>query len=168
MLNQIKIYNQLLDLLSLRERDRDVSLRKIFDRDIQNNPNFAFEKKQIHPTPKDDGQIALDVLFLHLTRTVDNMETKSRVFDIHRSARLHWIRYHVEKNKANNMLYFSTREPQGIKTYIYDIDERYVIVLEPLRNGLGYYLLSAHLLIGKDEKRDKILQKYKRKLDTIY
>jgi len=65
------------------------------------------------------------------------------------------------------MLFFSVKEPEGVRTYIYDTDEKYVIILEPLRNINQYYLLTAYHLMGKDAKRDKILNKYKRKLDEV-
>lgn len=44
---------------------------------------------------------------------------------------------------------FSVEEPDGIRTYIWDKDEDYVIVLEPLRNKDEYYLLTAITLRGK-------------------
>ena len=66
------------------------------------------------------------------------------------------------------MFLFSVKEPEGIRTYYYDADEKYVIVLEPLRCGDAYYLLTAYYIKGKDEKRNKIEKKYKRKLDVIY
>lgn len=61
------------------------------------------------------------------------------------------------------MLYFSVAEPRSVRTYIYDVDEKYVIVLEPRRNGSAYYLLTAYHLEGKDAARNKILNKYNRR-----
>lgn len=66
------------------------------------------------------------------------------------------------------MYFFSVQEPEGIRTYYYDKDEKYVLVLEPLKKVDGYYLLSAHLIRGKDALRDKIMKKYQRKLDVVY
>lgn len=66
------------------------------------------------------------------------------------------------------MLHFSVREPAGVRTYIYDKNEKYVVILEPLRRVDEYYLLTAYHLTGKDAKRNKILKKYKRKLDELY
>jgi hypothetical protein len=66
------------------------------------------------------------------------------------------------------MLIFSVKEPDGIRTYIYDKDEQYVIVLEPLRKLSEYYLLSAYYVRGKDAAKDKFEKKYKRKLDKLY
>ena len=66
------------------------------------------------------------------------------------------------------MLLFSIREPEGIRTYYYDRDEKYVIVLEPLRDGCAYYLLSAYYVKGKDAMRNKIEKKYRRKLEELY
>lgn len=166
-LNLTKKYNELLDLLGLNEPQRNASLRGVFNRDIQENPYFSFNGKPIYPTPKEDGQIAMEILFAHLTTKEEDKETHHREFDMKRSQRLHWIRYHIDCKKENNMLYFSVDENRSIRTYIYDLDERYVIVLELLRNKEGYYLLTAYPLTGKDSKRDKILKKYKRRLPYL-
>lgn len=77
--------------------------------------------------------------------------------------RLYWVRNHLDVRKKENMLHFTVKEPEGFRTYIYDRDEEYVVVLEPLRNGISYYLLSAHKLEGKDAQRNKIERKYKRR-----
>lgn len=160
--NLTKKYNDLLDLLGMSEYERTKSLRGVFNRDIQNNPNFSFKGKPIYPTPKENGIIAMETLFNHLTRKETDKEEHHREFDMARSQRLHWIRHHVEERKEDRMLYFSVREPRGNRTYIYDIEERYVIVLEPRRDNLSYYLLTAYHLEGKDSARDKIMRKYKR------
>lgn len=49
------------------------------------------------------------------------------------------------------MYVFSVEEPDGIRTYIWDKDEDYVSVLEPLRNKDEYYLLTAYHIEGKDK-----------------
>lgn len=54
-LNLIKTYNDLLELAALSEQQRSKSLRGVFDRDITSNPDFAFRKKKLNPTPA-DGQ----------------------------------------------------------------------------------------------------------------
>lgn len=162
-LNLIKKYNDLLDILGMSERERIASLRRVFDRDIQNNPAFSFNGKPIYPTPRENGQIAMENLFNHLTRKEVDKEIHHREFDASRSQRLHWIRHHAEQRKPDNMLYFSVKEPRCARTYIYDIDENYVIVLEPRRNGTAYYLLTAYHLEGKDAARNKIMNKYKRR-----
>lgn len=61
------------------------------------------------------------------------------------------------------MLLFSVKEPEGYRTYFYDKDEKYVVVLEPLRTKDEYYLLTAYYLTGSDAKRDKIMAKYKKR-----
>ena len=165
-LNLLKKYNQLLELGVLNEYQRKQSLLAIFDRDITNNNSFKFEGKQIHPTPV-DGEIRMSTLFTHLTTIIVDEKTKKREFEIHRSARLHWVKFHIDKNLTENVLIFSVKEPKGLRTYIYDIAEKYVIVLEPLRNTNDYYLLSAHNLRGKDAAKDKIKKKYKRKLNDV-
>lgn len=165
-LNQLKRYNALLDITGMSPYNRDNSLRGVFDRDIANNANFKFRSKQITPTPK-DGQITMDTLFAHLTRVIVDKKTRAREYDVHRSQRLHWVKYHITGKKADNMLCFSVKEPEGVRTYIYDKDEKYVIVLEPKHNNTIYYLLTAYHLRGKDAQRNKILKKYKRRLTEI-
>lgn len=161
--NLTKRYNDLLDLLGMSEYERTTSLRRIFNRDIQDNPEFSFNGKPIYPTPKENGIVAMENLFNHLTRKETDKEEHHREFDLKRSQRLHWIKYHVDQNKADRMLYFSVREPRGNRTYIYDMDECYVVILEPLRNNTAYYLLTAYHLEGKDSARDKIVRKYNRR-----
>lgn len=165
-LNLIKHYNDLLDINGMSPQQRTESLKGIFDRDITNNTNFKFRKKQITPTPK-DGEIPMETLFTHLTTVIVDKKTRKREFDVFRSQRLHWIKYHIMENKPDNMLYFSVKEPQGVRTYIYDKDENYVIVLEPLRKISAYYLLTAYHVRGSDAKRKKFEKKYKRKLNEI-
>lgn len=60
--------------------------------------------------------------------------------------------FHLDEKKQDSILHFSVKEPSGLRTYIYDMDEKYVIVLEPLRKISAYYLLTAYYLIGKDAK----------------
>jgi len=165
-LNLLKKYNQLLDVNDMNEYQRKKSLKGVFDRDIANNQNFKFQSKQINPTPS-DGQDALERLFTHLTTVNTDKTTNKREFDMARSMRLHWIKYHIEENKKDNMFVFSVAEPNGTKTYIYDCDEQYVVVLEPMRKKNEYYLLTAYHLEGKDKAREKMIKKYKRKLNDI-
>ncbi len=165
-LNLLKKYNQLLELEAFNEQQRKEYLLGIFNRDIKDNQNFSFRYKSIHPTPI-DGEIKMEMLFTHLTTVIVDKETKKREFDIHRSVRLHWIRYHIEEKKKDNMLVLSVKEPKGMRTYIYDKDEKYVIILEPKRNLSEYYLLTAYYLRGRDAKRNKILKKYRRRLKEV-
>ncbi len=166
-LNLLKKYNQLLDFGAYIESQRKASLQAIFDRDFAHNPSLAFKNKAIQPTPK-QGEIPLATLFSHLTTVVTNKATRQRTFDINRSRRLHWVRFHIEENKSEDVLQFSVREPEGIRTYIYDKPEKYVIILEPLRKVDEYYLITAYHLTGKDAKRNKILKKYKRRLNELH
>lgn len=165
-LNLLKIYNQLLDFAAYNEQQRRSSLMGIFNRDIVNNDNFCFRNKKINPTPA-AGEIKMETLFSHLTTVIVDKATRKRAFELERSIRLHWIRHHIEERKKDEMFWFSVKEPEGYRTYVYDKTENYVIVLEPLRNKNEYYLLTAYHLSGKDEKRDKMLKKYKRKLDEL-
>jgi hypothetical protein len=165
-LNLLKKYNKLLELVAMNDSQRKKSLQGVFDRDIAHNPNFEFQHKQINPTPA-EGQNSMERLFAHLTTVIIEKSIRKREFDMARSARLHWIKFHIEKNKNNNVYVFSVDEPNGKRTYIYDREEQYVIVLEPMRKRNEYYLLTAYYLEGKDNARDKMMKKFKRRLIDV-
>lgn len=166
-LNLLKTYNTHLDILALTENQRKTSLLGVFNKDIANHANFNFRNKRITPTPA-DGVIKMETLFSHLTTEMVDKVTRKRVFEMHRSLRLHWVKFHIEEQKKDDMLYFSVAEPEGIRTYIYDKSEKYVVILEPLKNKDEYYLITAYHLIGRDAMRDKIIKKYKRKLNQVF
>jgi len=164
-LNLLLRYNSHLDISGLPASQRITSLKGIFERDFTNQVTLSLNGKRITPTPI-DGQIPMETLFRHLTTVIIDQKTRSREFEMDRSKRLHWVKYHLEGNKKSDMLIFSVKEPDGNRTYVYDIAEKYVIVLEPKPKNI-YFLLSAYHLKGKDAARDKMLKKYKRKLDEI-
>lgn len=166
-LNLLKRYNSLLDIGGLSIPDRNASLMRIFDRDIRDNEGFAFRGKIIRPINRED-ELPVDILFKHLTTVVVDEKTKKRDFDIHRSQRLHWVKYHIEEKKKENVLIFSAKDKNGKRTYIYDKDEFYVIVLEPKTNADNeeyYYFLTAYHLRGRN--KNKIKNKYKRRLSGV-
>lgn len=167
-LNLTKSYNDILDLIGMSEKQAENSLRRIFIRDILLNKNFRFKGKPIYPTPDKDGDIKMEELFFHLRTVIVDKTLRKRSYDIIRSERLHWLKFHIDEKKSNNMLIFSVDELEGIRTYIYDEIEKYVIVLEPLRDQSSYYLLSAYKVLGKDAQRDKFRKKYKRRLPDLY
>lgn len=165
-LNLIKTYNNLLELVSMGSTQRMESLRRIFNRDFEES-SPTFQSRPIYPTPQNNGEIPMDTLFRHLTTEMEDKETRARRFEMDRSKRLHWVRFHLDQKKQDNMLLFTVREREGLRTYYYDKDEKYVIVLEPLRDGKSYYLLTAYYIKGKDAQRDKMMKKYKRKLNEV-
>ena len=155
-----------MELVSTDKRGIGEAIYPIFKRDIVDHPNFCFETKPIYPTTK-EGELPMETLFTHLTTRVDNSATKARSFDFKRSVRIHWIKHHIEKQLPEKLLVFSTDDGKsGIRTYLYDRDESYVVVLEPLRNRTAYYLLSAYYLDGRDPK--KMNAKYKRRLPDVW
>jgi hypothetical protein len=162
-LNLLKVYPELLELAHLNETDRTKSLYAIFRRDIEDNEDFRFRSKRINPVKGEDD--AMQILFKHLTTEIVDIITRKREFEMERSRRLHWIRYHVEERKPDNMLIFSVEEQAGIRTYIFDKDENYVIVLEPYRDRAEYYLITAYYLRGGNER--KIRNKYRRRLGNL-
>jgi len=171
-INQTKLYNQLLELEYMGEGQRNNSLRLIFKRDIEDNGNLRFQGRQISPNKLQDDATSLNVLFTHLTCTVLDYKTMAREFDIARSKRLHWIKHHVDGVCLHHCKVFSCIDRNQkdsrdeVRTYIFNEVESYLIVLRPLRNGDGYYLLTAHYLDGRDPK--KIDKKYKRRLPELH
>lgn len=174
--NTLKKYNDLLELNYLSPRQRDESLKGIFERDIVSNKQFKFRNKQIRPIKK-DGIPALDTLFQHLTTKAvqksgkNNKKYKSRAnFDIRRSERLHWI-WHLIQEKENIKIFSYKDRIRGknkIRTYLFDEKENYVIVLEPFRKTSDYYLLTAYYLEKKYGGHKTIKKKYENRLDKVH
>lgn len=164
-LNLLKKYPELLEIGHLIEADRTNSLKAIFKRDIEDNPNLSFREKVIRPIKGEEP--AMQLLFRHLTTEEieesgeDGKTYKRRIFEIHRSQRIHWIKFHIEERLKDVISVFSTEEringKSTFRTYIYDHKQKYVIVMEPQRSGKDYYLLSAYYL--NREYGEKMLNK---------
>jgi len=173
-LNLLKKYPQLLELTHLNENGRTDSLMRIFIRDIEDNADFAFRGKQIRPVKK-DGTAPMQVLFHHLTTRCEKDEkgndTKARTFEMARSQRLHWIRHHTEETWPVGVEIFSYEDrierKDVIRTYIYDTAKQYVIILEPYRNGLDYYLITAYH-VNEPGGKKQILKKKQKKLPEVH
>lgn len=172
--NTLKNYPDLLDLAYLTVPQRNESLKNIFRRDIEDNPKFNFRTKIIRPIKK-EGQIPMEVLLHHLT-TKDDKDEKgkklgSRSFEMARSQRLHWVKFHIEEQKKDNLEVFSYKDRVDgrsvIRTYIYDVDRDYVIILEPQKSGLDYFLLTAYYL-NEPGGKNQIENKRKKKLPEVY
>lgn len=161
--NLLKIYPQLLEIDYFNESQRTASLKGIFKRDIEDNSEFVFKTKKINPVK---GEVdAMELLFKHLTTKIIDEIKRTREYEPQRSRRLHWIKYHTDENKKEKMLVFSVEDPEGIRTYIFDEEQNYVIILEPYRNKQEYYLITAYFLEGRNT--EKIKKKYKRRLPSI-
>ncbi|MEJ7820927.1 MAG: hypothetical protein WKF85_01325 [Chitinophagaceae bacterium] len=176
-LNLIKIYPLLLELAYMNEGQRTASLKAIFKRDIEDNPGLNFRTKIIRPVKGEEP--SMQILFKHLTCEEVEMENEDgttypkRIFEMDRSVRLHWVRHHFEEKKKENVEVFSIEERDQrkrkdiIRTYIYDVEQDYIIVLEPQRSNTDYYLLTAYYL-NKKEGKKSIQKKLKKKLPDIY
>lgn len=161
--NLLKIYPQLLEIDHLNEEQKIASLKSVFKRDIEDNPELNFKTKKINPIKGEDD--AMQLLFKHLTTKIIDKKNKQRDFEPQRSKRLHWIRHHLEENKKERVLIFSVEDTEGTRTYIFDEEQNYVIILEPYRNRQEYYLLTAYYLEGRNS--EKIRRKYGRRLPTL-
>lgn len=164
MFNKLKKYNQLLELDDLTPIKRKESLTGIFKRDFIDNP-ISFRQKNVEPTPK-DGEDTMNVLFEHLTTKTENKDEAHREYDRDRSIRIHWVKHHIIEKSPEKIEVFSTQDKNGIRTYIFDREESYVVILEPRRNGTSYYLITAYYLKGNNCK--KIENKIKRRLSDVY
>lgn len=153
-LNLIKVYADLLDIDFMQGHQRRDSLFGIFKRDIEENNEFKFRAKKIYPVKSDKP--AMQTLFDHLTCRTEVIEEdgnkikKRNIYDPARSKRLHWIRYHIEEQHKGKMEIFSAEErienKNRIRTYLYDVEQKYVIVLEPQRTNHDYYFITAYYL----------------------
>lgn len=164
MFNKLKTYNQLLELDDLTPAKRNESLTGVFKRDFVDSSVF-FRGKSVEPTPK-NGEDTMSILLRHLTTKTENKDESHREYDRDRSIRIHWIKYHISEKSPAKVEIFSAQDKSGIRTYIFDRDESYVVILEPRRNGTSYYLITAYYLTGNNCR--KIENKIKRKLPNIY
>lgn len=176
-LNLLKTYSQLLELVHLNEHQRSESLQRIFKRDIEENLGLNFRTKTIRPIKGEEPEMVL--LFRHLTTEDTEVEDENgkkylkRIFELDRSQRLHWVRYHLEERKMENVEVFSVEERDQkkrkdiIRTYIYDKEQKYVIVLDPQRTQKDYYLVTAYYL-NKAYGEKKIKKQMKKKLPELH
>jgi hypothetical protein len=161
--NLLVNYNNLLEIDHLKQESKEKSLRGVFKRDFVDPKRIIFYGKQVFPVPS-EGKLAIEQLFWHLT-TKDFDGNSAREFDSKRAKRLHWVRHHIDIRSPRNIEVFSVLEGKGIRTYIYDKKEKYIIVLEPYRNKNDYYLLTAYPLEGKSFYSFE--NKLKRKLPEV-
>lgn len=172
----MKTYPQFLEIGHLTEHQRNDSLNGVFRRDIEEHPGLSFLGKIIRPIKGEEP--AMELLFRHLTTEevwvndeLGNAFSK-RVFELERSVRLHWIRHHLEGKKKDNVEIFIVTERDQKKrrditrTYIYDVEQKYIIVLDPHRSSKDYYLLTAYYL-NKEYGERKINKLLKKKLSGI-
>lgn len=172
--NLIKEYSALLELDHLNPGQRIASLKGVFDRDIRDNNGFNFRTKRIYPVKIEAD--AMSTLFTHLTcHSIEIVEEngnkyKRREYEALRSKRLHWIKHHIEEKRNVRMEVFSVEEridgKDKIRTYIYDLDESYVIILEPQKNP-SYYLITAYY-INEVWGKKAMAKRLKKRLPEIY
>ena len=126
-LNLIKTYNSLLELDAFDEEERNASLMGIFKRDFVDSGNY-FRQKKVLPTLS-QGKNTLSIFFNHLVTMEDRLH-RERIYDRNRAVRLHWIKYHLEERQPEHLQVFSVKDKVAIRTYLYDVQESYVIPLK--------------------------------------
>jgi hypothetical protein len=175
-LNLIKVYAELLDIAFLSEQERAASLQRILVRDIEDNPSLNFRKKIIRPIKGEEPD--LQITLRHLTTAdteIDQKGTvhKKRFFEMDRSQRVHWIRHHLEERSVESVRVFSVEERDQrkrkyrIRTYLYDTDQNYIIVLDPQRSERDYYLITAYF-INKKYGAKKMGKLWNKRLEGIH
>ena len=161
--NLLKKYNQLLELLYSNHYDNLNSIKNVFYRDFNINKPLVFRNKTIQPTPA-DGEDKIERLFNHLTRKEVDFSIKKREFDSERAIRIHWIKHHLTNIvNLNKLIVFKIIDENRV--YILDKTEKYVIILEPLRQQESYYLLSAYRLLPSNYQ--KIMKKFEKRGESI-
>jgi hypothetical protein len=175
--NLLKTYPQILELGHLNGHQRTESLLRVFKRDIEENPSLNFRTKTIRPIKGEEPAMVL--LFSHLTTEEIEVEDENgkkypkRIFEMDRSQRLHWVKYHLEERKKENVEVFSVEERDQkkrkdiIRTYIYDMGQKYIIVLDPHRTQKDYYLVTAYYL-NKEYGEKKIKNLMKKRLPELH
>lgn len=175
--NLLKKYPDLLEIMHLSESDRTHSLRSVFNRDIEENTGLIFRAKVIRPIKGEEPD--MDLLFKHLTTEeiqeidANGKEYPKRIFEKDRSQRLHWVRFHLEELKKERVEVFSVEERDQkkrqdiIRTYIFDEDQNYIIVLDPQRSKRDYYLVTAYYL-NKEYGAKKIRKLLKKRLQEVH
>ncbi|MFD3001420.1 hypothetical protein ACFS7Z_13695 [Pontibacter toksunensis] len=161
--NLLKVYNALLEIDHLNNRARTESLARVFSRDFASEPGLFFRSRKVEPTPGEEDK--LQRLLRHFTTVVVDHATKRREYEAERSKRLHWVKVHIEETSRADVLVFSALDKDGVRTYVVNRDERYVVVLEPLRKKEAYYVLTAYCLEPNSYR--KMMNKYKRRLNEI-
>lgn len=157
--NLIRTYNQLLELLYGNEHANVQSIKAVFYRDFNTQQAIKFNNKDIQPTPS-NGEDKIERLFNHLTRVIVDEKTRKREFESERAIRIHWIKHHLQNHSSlNHVIAFQI--PEEKRVYLLDKTEKYVIVLEPLRNIDAYYLLTAYKLLSSNFS--KIMKKYEKR-----
>lgn len=170
-LNKIAVYPTLLSLESYNETQRKATLLSIYERDIFNNTSLKFRNNTVRPMKAVDSNDTKLTHFSHLTcktsKDEDGIERRN-CFDLQRSKRLHWVRYHILESSPSRIKVFNymdrIRNKNYLRTYIYDEGESYIIILEPKRDTSEYmYIISAYYLDEPYAKK-QIDQKYKKRL----
>jgi hypothetical protein len=79
----------------------------------------------------------------------------------------------LEESKKERVEIFSVEERDQkkrvdiIRTYIFDVDQKYVIVLDPQRSKRDYYLVTAYYL-NKEYGEKKIRKLLKKRLPMLH
>lgn len=161
--NLLKTYNQVLELLYRSDYENITSIKNVFYRDFNIDKPLIFNAKPIQPTPA-DGEDKIERLFNHLTRKELDSKTKKREFDSERAIRIHWIKHHFLNCTAlNHIISFIVEDEKRV--YLLDKTQKYVIILEPLRQIDAYYLLSAYKLLPSNYQ--KIMKKLEKRGEVI-
>jgi hypothetical protein len=135
-------------------------LYAVFDIDFrQSKP--VFEGREIHyfPELRDGGK---EVIFWHLITCEDETRSK-RIPEENRAARLSWVRCLIENCAQAEVLYWDYLEHNGdVKTYIWLVEDDFLILLKRLKDGTRRLLTSFY--IEYESYKGKLQKKYNKRL----
>ncbi len=160
--NLNKEFDEFLDIIGKSPDDAMASLRLIFNRDMINFPCKEFNGRvMVYTRDPLDAERQLN----HLVKKKINGERK--YIDNERAKRLHWVKYFLENAlKRNKYWVFSYKHPkEGIRTYIYHKNLKFIVILEPNIDKNEYYLITAYYVLGTGIEDIKDL--YAQKLPNI-
>ena len=161
-LNLDKKYGDNLEYAHMSIPNALISLRRIFDRDIINDPCKEFNGKKIVYV-RDDSNA--DKVFKHLVMNSENGQRE--YIEGKRAERLHWIKPLLEKaHESAKYWIFSHEHPKhGLKTYIYHRKMKHVIILEPNLITGEYFFITAFKVYGTGI--NDIVEKHSERLENL-
>lgn len=133
----------------------------VFDRDFrQSKPVLDGEEIYYFQTTRPDGK---EEIFWHLITTEVDERRTARTPDFPRAARLPWVRCLIEHCTENEIRFWDYLEHTGdVKTYIWFVDNDFLIILKKLKGNRRRLLTSFCILYA--DFRGKLEKKYTKRL----
>jgi hypothetical protein len=79
---------------------------------------------------------------------------------------------HIKEKITSELRIYSTNNrikgKDIVRTYIHNVTEKYILILEPQRSKMDYYFITAYYLEKKYGGPNMIKNKYKNKLEEVF